>query len=232
MSYCVRCGVKLNSGAKKCPLCGTRVWEPEENPDEPSYFATKSPEVEPESKFAAGLLLTAMFGSAMLCCAVLNLVLWRTHPWALYVIGAGAMLWIILALPMLTQKIPAFLRLLLDVCSAALYIYLISLDIGGARWFFSLALPLLAVICVVVFVLGFLLRGHRRSILTSAALTIGAGGITALGVEFLTDRFLYGAYAPGWSLVVLIVCVGMVIPLIIIRRVPALREEVRRRFSL
>ena len=232
MSYCVRCGVKLNDGAKKCPLCGTRVWEPEANPDEPSYFATRSPEVQPESQFAAGLLLSAMLASAMLCSAVLNLVLWNAHPWSLYVIGAGAMLWIILALPMLTRRIPAPLRLLLDAGSAALYIYLISIDLGGARWFFSLALPLLAVFCVAAFSLGFLLRGRRRSILTSAALTIGTVGITALCVEFLIDRFLKVPYGPGWSLIVLIVCVGMVIPLVIIRRVPALREEVRRRFSL
>ena len=34
------------------------------------------------------------------------------------------------------------------------------------------------------------------------------------------------------TLIVLVVCVGLIIPLRIVRRVPALREEARRRFNL
>ena len=30
MSYCVNCGVELEKGAKKCPLCGTEVINPNE----------------------------------------------------------------------------------------------------------------------------------------------------------------------------------------------------------
>jgi hypothetical protein len=230
MSYCVHCGVKLGDGAESCPLCGTPVWRPEIKPDEPPYFATKPAKVEPESKFAAGLLLTAMLASAMICSGALNLILWNAHPWSLYVIGAGAMLWVILALPMLAAGLPGLLRLVLDAAAVGLYIFLISVALGGTGWFLGLALPILAVVCAVGFVLSFLLR--KRSILSSAALTIGAVGITSLAVEFLVDRFLRGVWDPGWSLIVLVVCIGMIIPLRIIRHVPALREEVRRRFSL
>lgn len=52
------------------------------------------------------------------------------------------------------------------------------------------------------------------------------------GVELLIDRYFLGRWQPGWSLVVLTVCAALVIPLIVVRRVPALREEVRRRFHL
>ena len=34
MSYCVNCGVELEKGAKKCPLCGTKVINPREIGDE------------------------------------------------------------------------------------------------------------------------------------------------------------------------------------------------------
>lgn len=37
---------------------------------------------------------------------------------------------------------------------------------------------------ILVFLLSFLLRGGRRSILSSIALVIGAAGLLAMGIEF------------------------------------------------
>ena len=85
---------------------------------------------------------------------------------------------------------------------------------------------------LLVFLLSFLLRGGRRSTLSAIALVIGAGGLLAIGIEFCIDRYFRGVWQPGWSLIVLVVCVGLIIPLRIVRRVPALREEARRRFNL
>ena len=70
------------------------------------------------------------------------------------------------------------------------------------------------------------------STLSAIALIIGAAGLLAMGIEFCIDRYFRGVWQPGWSLIVLAVCVGLIIPLRIVRRVPALREEARRRFNL
>ena len=53
-----------------------------------------------------------------------------------------------------------------------------------------------------------------------------------MGVECFVDRFFQGNWSPSWSLIVLAVCLILTIPLIIVRRMPSLREEVRRRFHL
>ena len=50
---------------------------------------------------------------------------------------------------------------------------------------------------------------------------IGSIGVFVFGMEFFVDRWLHQLWSPSWSLVVLTICIGMVIPLIIIRRVPA-----------
>ena len=71
-----------------------------------------------------------------------------------------------------------------------------------------------------------------RSRLSAIALCIGAAGLLAMGIEFCIDGYLREHWQPTWSLVVLVVCVGLIIPLRIVRRVPSLREEVRRRFNL
>ena len=78
--------------------------------------------------------------------------------------------------------------------------------------------------------LGFLLRG--RSILSSLILIIGGVGIFIMSIELYVDRWLTGRWQPGWSLVVAAVCLSMMIPLIVVRWRPALRDEVRRRFHM
>ena len=230
MSYCVNCGVELVPGAKACPLCGTPAWRPD--PAAPPYFPTKRTEVPPAAKGAAAALVSAMLGSAALCCGVLNLFLRAARPWSLYVIGAAALLWVFFVLPMLARKMPAFLSLTLDVIAVGGYVLFIAADLNGLDWFRGLALPILAEACVLVFLLAFLLRGRRRSILTALTLIIGALGLFALGIGAALDLYLIGSWKPGWSLLVLVIAVGLMIPLIVIRRVPALREEVRRRFDL
>ena len=85
---------------------------------------------------------------------------------------------------------------------------------------------------VLLVLLGLVLRVYRRSALTTMTILIGSIGVFVFGMEFFVDRWLHQLWSPSWSLVVLTICIGMVIPLIIIRRVPALREEARRRFHL
>jgi len=119
-----------------------------------------------------------------------------------------------------------------DVAAIGIYVWLISIDLGGSRWFRGLALPMIGWAGVLVFLLSFLLRGGRRSTLSAIALAIGAAGLLAIGIEFCIDRYFRGVWQPGWSLIVLAVCVGLIIPLRIVRRVPSLRGEARRPLHL
>ena len=230
MSYCVNCGVELNPAAARCPLCGTPVCNPKQPVDETAtpFFPTAPTRVEPVSRRELALILSAMLASVSVCCGLLNLVLKPQILWNLFVVGAAAMLWVWLVFPLLVRNVPLWGRLTLDVAAVGIYVYLISLALHGRDWFLGLAVPLLAVAMVVVFVLSWLLRrGH--SLLTTTTLSLAAAGIFCLGVEVCCDRYCYGTWDPGWSLVVLACCLGLCVPLIVIRRVPSLREEVRRR---
>ena len=230
MSYCVNCGVELAPDASRCPLCGTPAWKPDETA--PRYFPTKPAEVPRASRRAAAALLTAMLASVSLCCGLLNLILPTEHPWALYVAGAAVMLWIWFALPMLARGIPIFFRLTADVAAVGIYVWIISVALHGGRWFHGLALPMLLWACVVVFLLSFFLRDGRRSRISTLAMCIGAVGLLVLGVEYCMDRYFLQTWEPSWSLVVAVICIGLIIPLRIVRRVPSLREEARRRFNM
>ncbi|MGI5978769.1 MAG: zinc ribbon domain-containing protein, partial [Oscillospiraceae bacterium] len=68
--------------------------------------------------------------------------------------------------------------------------------------------------------------------LTTLSLAIGFVGLLLLGVEYFVDLYFTSEWVPEWSLIAAAISVALIIPLQIIRHVPALREEVRRRFSL
>ena len=234
MSYCVNCGVELDATASFCPLCHTPVLNPGQPVDEhaPKPFPTQRGEVAPASKRELALLITAMLASVAVCCGVLNLFLNQQRPWSLYVIGAAVMLWIWFVPPLLARGMHLLLRLLLDVAAVAIYVFLISVDLDGRSWFCGLALPIILWGGAILLLLGLVLRVYRRSVLTSVTILIGSVGVLWFGVEFFLDRWLSGSWEPSWSVVVLAVCAGLTIPLLVIRRVPSLREEVRRRFHL
>ncbi len=234
MSYCVNCGVELDGSAAFCPLCHTPVVNPAKPADAeaPTPFPTQRTEVPRTSGRAAAVLVTAMALSVAVCCGVLNLYFHGERLWSLYVIGAAAMLWVWVVPALLAGGKLLLLRLALDDLAVALYVFLISVDLDGGDWYWSLALPIILLAGAALLFLGLLLQGGRRSILSSVTLVIGTAGVFLFGVEFFIDRFLLGRWQPGWSLIVLMVCVGLVIPLIVVRRVPALREEARRRFHL
>lgn len=232
MPYCVHCGVELDSAVKACPLCGTAVNDPAQPPEEnrPPFFPIRPAEVAPVPRMAAALLATSMLASLSICCALLNLALRPHYQWCLFVVGAAAMLWIWFVLPLLVQRwVPVWARLTIDVGAVAVYVALIALAMDGWGWFWGLAVPVLAVAAGVVCCLGLLMRrGH--SILTTVTLSLAAIGVFCVGMEACGDLYFYGAWSPGWSLIVLASCIGLCIPLLVVRRVPALREEVRRRF--
>ena len=64
------------------------------------------------------------------------------------------------------------------------------------------------------------------------AVIIASVAVFVAGLELMGDLYFHGKWEPSWSLVVLIVAGTLEIPLLVVRRVPSLRKEVRRRFHM
>lgn len=235
MSYCVNCGVELDATASFCPLCHTQVVNPKQPVDtlSPKPFPTERREVPPANKRQFAILLTTILVSVGVCCGVLNFFLRTPHTWSLYVIGAAIMLWIWLVPPLLHHKKDTLrLQLLADILAIAIYVSLIAVDLDGWNWYWHLALPIILLLGAIFLFLGLNMGDGRRSTLSRITLVIGSIGVFLFGVELFSDIFFQGHWSPSWSLIVLTICLILMIPLIVVRRVPSLREEVRRRFHM
>lgn len=234
MSYCVNCGVELDRTASFCPLCRTPVRNPGQpvDRDSPAPFPPEPGEVPMASQKAAALLISAMLGSVALCSGLLNLVLLAKHIWSLYVIGAAAMLWVFIVPPLLWRKLPLPAITLLDAGAIGLYVLLIAWELDGLDWYVHLALPATILLGVILLVQVLLFQKRRPSILATIAAVIASAAVFVAGLELLGDLYFHGEWSPSWSLVVLIVAGATEIPLMVVRWVPGLRKEVRRRFHM
>lgn len=233
MSYCVNCGVELDATAERCPLCHTPVQNPRQpvDHDRPRPFPPERQEVPVTAKWELAVLISAMLASAAVCCGILNLFL-RAGWWSLYIIGAAVMLWIFLVPPLLRRGLSPVIQLLADMAAVAVYVLAIAWNLHGvSTWYVHVALPI--IIWLGAELLAVLLPLRRgRSILSTITILIGAAGFFPVGIELFCDLYFHGVWEPRWSLVVLTIGVALMIPLIVVRRVPSLREEVRRRFHM
>ena len=233
MSYCVNCGVELDSTAEACPLCHTPVYHPRQPIDResPKPFPTERQEVPLAAKWELAVLISAMLASAAVCCGILNIFL-RAGLWSQYIIGAAAMLWIFLVPPLLRRGLSPVIQLLADVAAVSAYVGAIAWNLHGlGGWYLHIALPVILWLGAELLTVMLPLR-RGRSILSTITIIIGAIGVFPVGVELFCDLYFRGVWQPGWSLVVLTIGVALMIPLIVVRRVPSLREEVRRRFHM
>lgn len=234
MSYCVNCGVELDKTAEVCPLCHIGVSNPSQPVDSlsPKPFPTDRREVPPASKEALALLISSMLASAALCCGVLNIFLRTGHIWSLYIIGAAVMLWVWLVPPLIFRSMPLWFQLLLDAAAIGVYILLICIDLHGFDWYINLALPIIGLLCIIMLFLVYTMHNRGRGILLGIMFVVLSCGIFVIGLEFLCDMYFEGQWQPGWSLILFTICIALLVPLFVIRRVPSLREEVRRRFHM
>lgn len=232
MSYCVQCGVELDSTAGRCPLCGTPVYNPNQPVDRtsPPPFPAIRQEVAPIDRRELAVAVTAVLLSASVFCILLNLILvGRSVPWSAYVTGAAALLWCWSVPHLLARRLPVWARLAIDGAALALYLLLIALLTGGLGWYWSLALPVTAALCAASLALCAVFR-KKPSLLSAFMAVILCIGLFLLVLEFFIDFTVSGSYRPFWSLIAFGACLALIAPLLVVRLRPGLRSEVRRRF--
>ena len=233
MSYCVNCGVELDKTCSVCPLCNTKVYNPNQEIDHisPTPFPTRKGYASPVQKSDITLLISIVLAVTAAVCGLLNIFVFQGSSWSMYVIGGCVLLWIF-CLPVFFYRMNAYLSILLDGAGIAMYFGIISWLHPGNGWYRLLALPAIAAATGLILIFAVCVRQAHTSILASSALILGEAALFTVALELLIDRFRQAPPGITWSAIVLTCCAIIDAALITIIRRIRLREEVRRRMHI
>lgn len=233
MSYCVNCGVELERSLKECPLCNTPIMNPREmkRSTAESPFPTEKGEVESEGikRKDLGILISVVLIATGVICGMLNILVFQGSPWSFLVIGACVMLWVLCIPAVIYTRLSPYAALLLDGLSIAFYLFLITFVTGSDEWFWNLALPIVALVTIVIEAFICCLRKLPVTFLTTTLYFFTAIAILCLGLELMIDWFISQEIHLVWSAVVLTVCAILDATLITLLSRSRLRNAVRKR---
>lgn len=225
--YCVRCGVKLQEGTERCPLCQTPVWNPEPVREERSY-PDNLPLRHREADLPGAVAFTVICLTAIMVTLIVCFHLYGALNWGGYVILGIALFYILAVLPRWFYRPRGEVFVPVDHAAVALYVLYICLKTGG-HWFLSFAFPVILSSCLLSTAMICLLKyvhGGRPFIL--GGFLLGLGGFTVL-VEFF-EHLSFGTQMFRWSLYSLAGFGAAGIFLLLAGMIPSLRQGMRKKF--
>ncbi len=231
MSYCVNCGVELDSSLNECPLCNTPVINP--NIVDTKVSAASYPEskgqVEVVKRKDLGILLSVVLSATSITCLLLNLLVFKNSLWSFMVIGICICLFFFAFPAVIYTKSPIYLSLLADGAAVGVYLYLITYLTSDSTWFWQLGLPIVAMVTALIELFTLLARRFPFNILSGSLYIFTEVPVLCIFLELLIRRFNNDSYRIILSAVVLTVCMIIDITLVTILTKKRLRNEVNRR---
>lgn len=234
MSYCVNCGVKLDSSAAQCPLCETPVLNPRHrfDADAPPPYPPHKNELPSINRNFASSIVTVVLALPAIVLLIINMAYSAYGPWCLYPIGALSLLWIYITPPLLMPKPRVSLLLAINGTATALYLLLIERLSGAHGWFFPLALPLtaLATVLIILLRLGTVYRQWRK--LKIAAMCLWALCLLLIGIEVTVDLYVSQHIFLTWSLIAAVSLAGLGLLLQLIARNQRITNELMKKLHM
>lgn len=234
MSYCVQCGVQLAKNLDRCPLCKTQVINPnqaaaDENDNEhPDRVEKAIARIDRGYARQLSIISTLI---PMLIVLLLD-ILDGGSAWSPYVLGALAMAWCFLAVPLLFRVKRPYLYVVLDVLALCGYLALIAAMSNDFSWYLSIVLPLLVLIGIVTLLLLLIIRRIEMLKLFRASLVLLVLACFVIGLEVIIDLSLDGKAVPGWSIYTSTPLLVIALMAFGLQHNKALKEEIRKRLFI
>ena len=231
MSYCVNCGVELGDSEKHCPLCQVEVANPKAPWEEPAerpyshHVETMMDRID-RRYFAtlAGLLLTI----PCILTVLLDIISGSGLTWSAYVIGAVAVIYVMVLLPFFFRKYHAVIFLGADCAAVLLYLLFIE-TVNGGQWFLALGLPLTVAASVCLLALALLFTKKKCSIIVKTGAVLIAVGVFVVAAEVFISLNVFQTVRFAWSLYALIPCAVLGVAALVLEHRQNFKERVRRR---
>lgn len=198
MSYCVNCGVKLKKSEKKCPLCNTKIINPNKIVDdyEPIY-PNKIEELQKINfKYIAKLItfILVLLGIITVLCDFLTT---KRISWSIYVVCS--IIYLCSHLSFIFHK-NIYISLIIELISTELFMFVIAFLNNGIQWCLYLVMPFIFIVWLYVVLCTYLIKTKRKSILKRIAVCLMFGSLALIGIETSIDLYKDNFVFYNWSI--------------------------------
>ena len=238
MAYCVKCGVELSDGVKKCPLCDTVVILPEEMkkeqrvPESIPIFPLATPGNVPQANKKSVLeLISLIFFLPIPVLMLCDINIDDGITWSGYAVGGIFLIYIFLVFPFIPKRGNAVVSILADWVCTMVYVYYIECMVCGT-WFIPFAAPLITCFAFMAMVIALFRRYTKITNLALTGMSLVFIGLFCLVTEFLINaafsihETLFWAFYPALSLAM------CAIVLFYIDRNAGLKEKIKRKLII
>lgn len=229
--YCVKCGVELTDGERKCPLCKTPVYFPgnlEKTERQYPEFTGNGERMNPRGVY---FIISILFLIAAITSVACDVSVNRAIRWSGIAVGGILLGYLIFIFPVWFRRRSPAIFVPVDFFAAGVYLFYIDFVARG-DWFFSFAMPLLAalalIVCAVTILIYYLRCGYLY-IFGGASIGFAFFSILVeymLHVNFRIHNGLIWSVYPFIALFL----IGMM--LIVIAIVRPFRESLKKFFSI
>ena len=230
MSYCVNCGVKLKESEKVCPLCNTKVINPNNLKTDfiPAYSQNIEKTKKVNKKYLCFLITIILMGVTIIT-VLCNLIFTGNITWSIYVAASILFLNSKLSFVLFKNK---FFPLFIDLLTTETLIYVIAYLNNGLHWFYYLVCPFIFIIWIYIILCTFVLSKKKYNLLRRFSVAFSFISVILLIIESCIDMYKYEKITINWSIYAIlpIIIIGTILFLISYNR--KLIEEIKQRIFI
>jgi hypothetical protein len=213
MPVCKNCGVEIDEGLERCPLClaplGGEAEQGEEAPPPPGDLLSPVEVSKPFTLLRLWEIISLLTGTSAVVVFVADFAYSMTVTWARYPLVAIIFFWVTSSVLLLLHR-HRLLLLVAETVLVAIFLQALDLLLPREPWFLTLALPVTVLAGTFIGGVSALVRALRPRVFAILAVILVCAGLFLLGLETVVSLYLSGAFRLSWSLLVF----GCIAPLV------------------
>ena len=213
MPVCKNCGVEIDEGLERCPLClaplGGEADQGEEAPPPPGDLLSPVKVSKPFTLLRLWEIVSLLAGTSAVVVFIADFAYSTTVTWARYPLVSIIFLWAAGSLLLLLKR-HRLLLLVAETVLVAIFLQALDLLLPREPWFLTLALPLTVLAGALIGGISAFVRALRPRVFAILAVVLVCAGLFLLGLETVISFYLSGAFRLSWSLLVF----GCIAPLV------------------
>ena len=229
MSYCVNCGVRLAKSEHICPLCNTKVINPNKIKEE--YVPAYSSQIEKfktiNYKFLSKLIVLVLLSLGLIT-ILCDLIITSRISWSIYVMSAVLLLSSLFTFPFVKN---IYITFSITLITTELLLFVIAYLNNGMQWYIYLVLPFVFIFWCYIMICTRFLAKKSKGFLRRIVLCFLFSSVALMAIESGIDLYNNNLNLT-WSLYAALPIVIISIILFIISFNRKLIEEIKQRIFI